>query len=59
MNLKVGVSGLGIMGGAFAANLVKNGFQVTGYDPNTKRKQRFKKSHFPKIGVVRSHRESR
>ena len=44
MNLKVGVSGLGIMGGAFAVNLVKNGFQVTGYDPNSKRKQKFKKS---------------
>ena len=35
MSLRVGVIGLGIMGGAFAANLVKNGFQVTGFDPVT------------------------
>jgi putative dehydrogenase len=33
MSLRVGVVGLGIMGGAFAANLLKNGFQVTGFDP--------------------------
>jgi putative dehydrogenase len=33
MSLRVGVIGLGIMGGAFAANLVKNGFEVTGFDP--------------------------
>ncbi|MEK9831094.1 MAG: NAD(P)-dependent oxidoreductase [Alphaproteobacteria bacterium] len=33
MALRVGVVGLGIMGGAFAANLLKGGFQVTGYDP--------------------------
>ena len=33
MSLRVGVIGLGIMGGAFAANVVKNGFQVTGFDP--------------------------
>jgi putative dehydrogenase len=33
MALRVGVVGLGIMGGAFAANLVKAGFKVTGYDP--------------------------
>jgi 3-hydroxyisobutyrate dehydrogenase-like beta-hydroxyacid dehydrogenase len=33
MALRVGVCGLGIMGGAFAANLLKNGFEVTGYDP--------------------------
>lgn len=33
MALNVGVCGLGIMGGAFAANLIKNGFQVTGFDP--------------------------
>ena len=30
---KVGVVGLGNMGGAFAANLVKNGFEVYGFDP--------------------------
>ena len=33
MSLRVGIVGLGIMGGAFAANLVKNGFEVTGFDP--------------------------
>jgi len=33
MGLRVGVCGLGIMGGAFAANLLKNGFDVTGFDP--------------------------
>lgn len=33
MSLRVGVVGLGIMGGAFAANLIKSGFQVTGFDP--------------------------
>jgi putative dehydrogenase len=33
MALRVGVCGLGIMGGAFAANLAKGGFQVTGFDP--------------------------
>lgn len=33
MSLRVGVVGLGIMGGAFAANLLKNGFEVTGFDP--------------------------
>ncbi len=33
MALRVGVVGLGIMGGAFAANMLKAGFEVTGYDP--------------------------
>lgn len=33
MSLRIGVCGLGIMGGAFAANLVRGGFQVTGFDP--------------------------
>lgn len=33
MALRVGVVGLGIMGGAFAANIAKGGFEVTGYDP--------------------------
>ena len=36
MSLRIGVCGLGIMGGGFAANLVKNGFRVTGYDPSGK-----------------------
>ena len=30
---KVGVIGLGIMGSAMAANLVRGGFRVVGYDP--------------------------
>ena len=30
----VGVIGLGIMGGAFAKNLVKAGWHVVGYDTN-------------------------
>lgn len=37
MALRIGVCGLGIMGGAFAANLLKNGFEVTGYDPDRKK----------------------
>ncbi len=42
MSLRVGVCGLGIMGGGFAANLVKNGFHVTGYDPSPARARKFK-----------------
>ncbi len=42
MSLRVGVCGLGIMGGGFAANLVKNGFHVTGYDPSAARARKFK-----------------
>ena len=30
---KIGFIGLGTMGGAFAANLVKAGFEVVGHDP--------------------------
>lgn len=33
MSLRIGMVGLGIMGGAFAANCIKSGFHVTGYDP--------------------------
>src|SRR5215471_2931813 len=33
----VGVVGLGIMGGAFARNLVKSGWRVVGYDLDVKR----------------------
>lgn len=33
MALRVGVVGLGIMGGAFAANMAKADVQVTGFDP--------------------------
>jgi 3-hydroxyisobutyrate dehydrogenase-like beta-hydroxyacid dehydrogenase len=32
MNQKVGMIGLGIMGSALAANLLKSGFEVSGYD---------------------------
>ncbi len=42
MSLRVGVCGLGIMGGGFAANLVKNGFHVTGYDPSTARARKLR-----------------
>ena len=42
MSLRIGVCGLGIMGGGFAANLVKNGFHVTGYDPSAARARKFK-----------------
>ena len=31
--IHVGIAGLGIMGSAMAANLIKAGFKVTGYDP--------------------------
>ncbi|MCL2853629.1 MAG: NAD(P)-dependent oxidoreductase [Defluviitaleaceae bacterium] len=31
---RIGVVGLGAMGGAFAANLIKNGFNVSGFDPS-------------------------
>ena len=44
MSLRVGVCGLGIMGGGFAANLIKNGFQVTGYDPGAAQARKFKAS---------------
>jgi len=33
MSTRVGVIGLGQMGGAIAANLIKNGFTVSGFDP--------------------------
>jgi 3-hydroxyisobutyrate dehydrogenase-like beta-hydroxyacid dehydrogenase len=35
----VGVIGLGIMGGAFARNLVTAGWRVVGYDPNPARRR--------------------
>jgi L-threonate 2-dehydrogenase len=40
----VGVVGLGIMGSAMAANLVKAGFEVFGYDPVAKAGTRLKKA---------------
>ena len=42
MALRVGVCGLGIMGGGFSGNLVKNGFHVTGYDPSPARARKFR-----------------
>ena len=35
----IGIIGLGIMGGAIAANLAKGGFTVIGYDPEPARRQ--------------------
>ena len=32
MSLNVGIIGLGIMGGAFAKNLIDSGLQVSGFD---------------------------
>jgi 3-hydroxyisobutyrate dehydrogenase-like beta-hydroxyacid dehydrogenase len=40
----VGVIGLGIMGSAMAANLVKAGFEVYGYDPVPQARARLKKA---------------
>jgi len=39
---RVGFLGLGIMGSAMAGNLMKAGFEVHGFDPTTKARQRFK-----------------
>jgi len=33
MSMKVGIVGLGVMGGAFAGHLLDAGFEVAGYDP--------------------------
>ena len=40
----VGVIGLGIMGGAFAKNLVKTGWHVVGYDTNAARRREAKRA---------------
>ena len=40
----VGVIGLGIMGGAFAKNLVKAGWHVVGYDTNAARRRDAKRA---------------
>lgn len=40
----VGVIGLGIMGGAFAKNLVKAGWHVVGYDTNATRRREAKRA---------------
>lgn len=38
---KVGIVGLGIMGGAFARNLIKAGWSVAGFDPSAAARERF------------------
>jgi L-threonate 2-dehydrogenase len=42
--MPVGVIGLGIMGSAMSANLVKAGFTVFGYDPVAQARTRLKKT---------------
>ena len=39
MNEIVGIVGLGIMGSAYATHLLKNGFQLVGYDANPERQK--------------------
>jgi L-threonate 2-dehydrogenase len=41
---RIGFLGLGIMGSAMAGNLMKAGFEVHGFDPTAKARQRFKAS---------------
>jgi L-threonate 2-dehydrogenase len=41
---RVGMLGLGIMGSAMAANLMKGGFAVTGHDPDKAARERFAKA---------------
>jgi len=41
---RIGLLGLGIMGSAMAGNLMKAGFEVHGFDPTAKARQRFKTS---------------
>ena len=52
MALNIGVCGLGIMGGAFANNLARNGFHVIGYDPSKVRSNIFKTHHRRMVGKV-------
>jgi 2-hydroxymethylglutarate dehydrogenase len=42
MSIKVGVVGLGVMGGAFAGHLLDAGFEVAGYDPENGMYKKFK-----------------
>jgi putative dehydrogenase len=44
MTQVVGVVGLGIMGGAIARNMVKNGMKVVGYDPTASAAERLRDS---------------
>lgn len=41
MSIKVGVVGLGVMGGAFAGHLLDAGFEVAGYDPENGMYEKF------------------
>jgi 3-hydroxyisobutyrate dehydrogenase-like beta-hydroxyacid dehydrogenase len=41
---RVGIIGLGIMGGAFARNLMKNGWHVAGYDIDPRRRRELAKA---------------
>lgn len=42
MSIKVGVAGLGVMGGAFAGHLLDAGFEVAGFDPVAAMYEKFK-----------------
>lgn len=42
MSIKVGVAGLGVMGGAFAGHLLDAGFEVAGFDPMEAMYEKFK-----------------
>ena len=42
MAMKIGVVGLGVMGGAFSGHLLDAGFEVAGYDPVEKMHEKFK-----------------
>ncbi len=42
MAMKIGVVGLGVMGGAFSGHLLDAGFEVAGYDPVEKMYEKFK-----------------
>ena len=50
----VGVIGLGIMGGAFARNLIKAGWHVTGFDIDASKRRELGKAG---VGMVRDARE--
>src|SRR6185369_2459164 len=49
----VGMIGLGIMGSAMAANLIKAGFRVTGYDPDPARRRRLVRDGGIAVGSAR------
>jgi 3-hydroxyisobutyrate dehydrogenase-like beta-hydroxyacid dehydrogenase len=45
----VGMIGLGIMGSAMSANLVKAGFAVSGYDPVPAARARLMRARWPHV----------